>query len=302
MKPITKLLPAIGLFLLALKASGQGCSDAGLCTLNSFKPNPADSTSYTSQLKSGLSYGIADHGITVIGAYLEYNRYLNDKISLDAKIAMLAQSNNSISVAGLSDLYLSANYNINRTVTVTLGAKIPFTDGNKIKDDRPLPMDFQASLGTFDLIAGIGFSLKGVQVVAAFQQPLTQNKNQFIAGDYPPDAELRKFQTTNKFIRSGDVLLRLSYPFSLGQKFRFTPSLLPIYHLTNDKFTAMDGVEKAIAGSQGLTLNANAYCDLQLDHNNSLQLNIGAPLVVREARPDGLTRYFLVSVEYRLKF
>ncbi len=60
MKPITKLLPAIGLFLLAFEASGQGCSDAGLCTLNSFKPNPADSTAYANQLKSGLSYGIAD--------------------------------------------------------------------------------------------------------------------------------------------------------------------------------------------------------------------------------------------------
>ena len=41
---------------------GQGCSDAGFCTINSFKPNGADSTSVlNNQFKIGAFYGMADY-------------------------------------------------------------------------------------------------------------------------------------------------------------------------------------------------------------------------------------------------
>ena len=136
----------------------------------------------------------------------------------------------------------------------------------------------------------------------ALQQPLTQNDNAFIADDYPPESEFRNYQSTNKYKRSGDILLRISYPLTIGKKLIFTPSLLPIYHLHNDKFTDTDGIEKEIDGSQGLTLNANIYFDFQLNEKSSLQLNAGAPMVIRDARPDGLTRHFIVSFEYRIRF
>ena len=291
------------LILLTNFSFGQGCSDAGFCTINSFKPNSSDSIkALNSQFKIGAFFGKADNSISVYGNYLEYNRQLNEKFGLDLKLTTLAQNGNNISVFGLSDVFVNANYKASEKLKITLGAKIPLSNANKSLENLPLPMDYQASLGTFDLIFGIGYEIKKIQLVAAIQQPLTQNDNQFIANDYPANSKLRAFQTTNKYKRSGDVLLRVSYPVSLNPKLKLTPSILPIYHLANDKYTDEFNVEKEIIGSQGLTLNGTVYLDYEINHRNILQLNIGMPFVVRDVRPDGLTRSFIANLEYRIKF
>lgn len=163
-------------------------------------------------------------------------------------------------------------------------------------------MDYQASLGTFDLIFGVGYEMKKFQFIAAIQQPLTQNNNQFFATNYPNNSELRTFQSTNKFKRGGDVLLRVSYPINVNPKLKLTPSILPIYHLTEDKYTDEFNVQQEIKGSQGLTLNGNVYLDYEISRKNIIQLNVGVPFIVRETRPDGLTRSFIVNIEYRIKF
>ena len=163
-------------------------------------------------------------------------------------------------------------------------------------------MDYQSSLGTFDLIFGIGYEIKKIQFVAAIQLPLSQNDNQFIASNYPNNSKFRSFQSTNKFERSSDILLRVSYPINITSKLKLTPSILPIYHLTNDKYTDQFNVLQTIKGSQGLTLNGNAYLDYEINSKNIIQLNIGIPFIVRDARPDGLARSFVANIEYRIKF
>ena len=296
-------ISALSFLLFALNSSlfGQGCSDAGFCTLNSFKPH-ADSLTFTRKLKAGVNVGGADHAITIFGSYIEFNQRFNNKLSADVKITTLSQSGNSISVFDLSDLFLNLNYSPTSKFTLTAGAKIPLADGNKEKNNLPLPMDYQSSLGTFDLIVGAGYTVNKWQFVWAFQQPLIQNENKFLAEQYPSDSPLRDFQSTNKFERKGDMLLRISYPMSVGKSFTFTPSLLPIYHLGNDKYTDAVGNLNEIVNSEGLTLNANVYFDLAISKASSLQLNVGTPLVVREARPDGLTRSFIINLEYVVKF
>lgn len=76
----------------AATVKAQGCSDAGFCTLNSFKPNALDSVPETrNQIKVGGSFGAADHSISVFGGYLEYNRQIGNNFGLDAKFTTLAQ-------------------------------------------------------------------------------------------------------------------------------------------------------------------------------------------------------------------
>ena len=281
----------------------QGCSDAGICTIDSFKPHEHDdSKEYQNTFKAGLNFGAADYDITVFGTYLDYRRKVTDRLSVDAKLTTLSQSGNDISVFGLSDIYINGNYKIGKSASLTLGFKIPLTDANKKENGLALPMDYQSSLGTFDLVLGIDYSIKKLQLLAAIQQPLTQNNNGFLSDLYPSISPLSEFQSTNQFKRSGDVLLRVSYPFNLGQKFVFIPSLLPIYHLANDKFTDIDGKEKEIDGSQGLTLNWNTYFDYYINEKHALQLSLGAPLIIRDSRPDGLTRSFVANIEYRINF
>ena len=283
--------------------NGQGCSDAGFCTISDFKPGKTDSTSETlNWVKVGVSYGSADHSIFVFGSYLEYYRKLNNRFGLDFKITTLLQNGNGIQTFGPGDVFINGNYKISQTIGVTLGVKIPLTDANKTLDQLPLPMDYQSSLGTFDLIVGAGFNPGNWYIVAALQQPLTQNNNSFLSSDYPEGSPLSSFQSTNKYIRSGDVLLRVSYVFNIGDKFKITPGLLPIYHLSNDKYTDSDGLIKEIKGSQGLTLNATVYFDYFINEQSGFQLNFGAPLIVRESRPDGLTRHYIFTLEYKFNF
>jgi hypothetical protein len=282
---------------------GQGCSDAGFCTINSFKPNSIDSVKrVNNQLKVGWNFGKADNAISVYGTYLEYNRQLNNRFGLDAKLTTLAQNGNGINTLGFSDIFFNTNYKASEKLNFTLGTKIPLSDASKKHNNSPLPMDYQASLGTWDLIFGIGYEIKKIQIVVAIQQPLTQNNNQFIATNYQDNVELSSFQSTNKFERSGDILLRVSYPINIASKLKLTPSILPIYHLTNDKYMDEFNVKKELIGSQGLTLNGTAYLEYAINSKNNFQLNLGMPFIVRIARPDGLTRSFIANLEYSIKF
>ena len=281
----------------------QGCSDAGFCTLDSFKPQGDDTSKvFHNQFKIGAFFGSADNNIAVFGNYLEYQRKLSKKISLDAKLTTLAQNGNGISVFGLSDFFLNANYSTNQKIKFSLGLKLPLSTANSSLNQLPLPMDYQASLGTVDLIIGVGYEYKKFQFVAALQQPITQNNNAFLASAYPENNALSRFQSTRNFTRAGDVLLRVSYPFKMSPKFKLTPSILPIYHLTNDQYTDEFNVARTIEKSQGLTLNGNLYFDYRLNANQILQLNLGIPFVVRESRPDGITRSFIANLEYRIGF
>ena len=299
----SNLIALFTLFLMTKNAYGQGCSDAGFCTIDAFKPQIADSSNIKiNQLKFGGYYGVADQSISVFGNHIEFNRRLSHKLGLDLKLTTLLQSGNGISSFGLSDVFLNFKYRVGKKTNLILGAKIPLNDASKTHNNLPLPMDYQASLGTFDLILGMGYEIKKIQWVVAIQQPLTQNNNQFIADLYPLNSKLRSFQSTQKFVRSGDLLLRVSYPISINTKLLFTPSILPIFHLGNDKFTTSKGLEKIIEGSSGMTFNTNLYFDYDFNDTNTIQLNIGFTSKVRSSRPDGTTRSFIINLEYKLKF
>ena len=293
------LLATLPIFLHA-----QGCSDAGFCTVNSLKPHSTSDSAnvYKNQLKAGFSYGKADHSVSAYSQYVEYNRQINPKIGISVKAASLLQTGNTMSAFGLSDIYLNTNYRLDKSFTFTLGTKIPLTNGNTAKNGNILPMDYQSSLGTLDFIVGIGYQIKKLQLAAALQQPLTQNKNQFVAENYPANSVFRDFQTTKDFKRSGDVLLRASYPIKITDKFQITPGFLNIYHLSKDKFTNSASSHQEIEGSEGLTINGNIFLDYNLNENNALQLNVGVPFLVRDIRPDGLTRSFIANLEYSFRF
>jgi hypothetical protein len=281
--------------------NGQGCSDAGFCSMSSFKPQEKQGPGYKDRLRVGFSVGKADHAISVSGQYLELNKKISNQFSVDTRITSLSQSGNSVSSFGLSDIYINGNYKPGK-IGFTLGAKIPLHPADRTKNNLPLPMDYQSSLGTFDLLAGIGFTLKKVQINTALQQPLTQNSNLFMAADYPNGSPFQTFQSTSRFKRKGDILLRISYPLNLGSKLVFTPGLLSIYHLGLDSYRDNQGIKKEIAGSDGLTLNSNLFFDYAINSRQGLQFSIGAPFQVRDTRPDGLTRKFVAGLEYSIRF
>lgn len=284
-------------------AKTQGCSDAGFCTINSFKPSAdkMQTSAGKNQIRTGISVGSADNDITAFSALLEYSRQINKSFYVDTKVSFLSQSGNDISTAGISDIFINVNYAISKSVDVIIGVKIPLSDANKEKNGLTLPMDYQSSLGTFDIISGIVYKLNKWKFNIGWQQPLSQNNNTFIAENYPDNSPIHSFQSTNNYIRRGDVLLRVSYQFRLSKDLAFVPGILPIYHLANDKFSNING-KQIINGSKGLTLNVIGYLQYKINEKNTLELNAGSPVVARDVRPDGLTRSFVATLQYQLSF
>jgi hypothetical protein len=86
---------------------------------------------------------------------------------------------------GPGDIYLSASKSKllkgNWNLTSTLGVKIPLSQSNISEAGMPLPIQYQSSLGTFDVIAGLTFSDKQWQFSVGYQQPLSgENKNSYL--------------------------------------------------------------------------------------------------------------------------
>ncbi len=216
----------------------------------------------------------------------------------------ISQSGNGISAYGLSDIFLTGNYKPNDNLKFTIGAKIPFTNGNNKRKNVSLPMDYQSSLGTVDFLVAFGFKLKKFQLALAVQQPITKNKNQFDVSDYPINSPIRQFQSTRNFFvfAAATFFSRISRPIAFTSKMKFTPGLLPIYHLSNDSYTDSSGTKREIAGSAGLTLNGNISLDVELTTKSTLQFSAAAPFIVRDTRPDGLTRSLIGVIEYSVRF
>lgn len=283
-------------------AGAQGCSDAGFCTLNALKMGEESVIERPKNgLQFGFNYGAADNNVAVVSSFIDYGHQLNQHLDIHLRWGFVAQNSDIASSAGLSDLFLNVNYSMDNFV-LTGGMKIPLTDGNRKLDGLALPMDFQPSLGTFDLILGVGYQVKQLKLTLAMQQPLSQNKNSFLPADYPADSPFAGFQPTNQYIRKGDVLLRASYNLRLNKKWSLIPSVLPIYHLGNDEYTDAGGNQVILKGSQGITLNGNLMVNFEPGKNQSFQLSFASPFVTRDLRPDGLTRSFVVGLEYVLRF
>lgn len=290
-------------YSLTENAFTQGCSDAGFCTVDAFK-NPENDSSETASnlLKVGVVVGKADYDIGIFSSFLEYKRAFGDHWSVDVKLTHLSQVLDSLSQHRLADAFITGGYAINKAFAVTAGVKIPFTDGNLQRNDRSLPLDFQPSLGTVDLLAGVSWEHNRFRVTAALQQPLTQNNNRFLSTDFDSTSILREFQSTNKFERKGDVLVRGVYQQPLGKKWSVSPGLLAIAHLGEDTFEDATGQRMNITGSAGITLNGTLFVLYTISERQKLELSAGTPFVVRAARPDGLTRSVVLGLEYRLTF
>jgi len=305
--PATRILfftfLVLSFLTLTNSVKAQGCSDAGFCTIHSLKPDEQNGGLLQNNLSAGISYGKGENGISVVSPYFEYTRNISKYWSVSSKFLYSSVKGDLGSLNGAADGFISSNYSVGTGTGLTLGLKIPFNDGNSMINGIPAPMAYQTSLGTLDVIAGINHSYENFQFMAAFQQPLSQNKNQFFTDLYPAGSDAKNYQSTNNYKRSGDILLRASYTFSLANgSFKIIPGILPIYHLSNDKFTDGADIEQSIDGSQGLTLNGNLFLVYSVDKKNAIELSFGAPLKSRTTRPDGLTRKFAVSLEYKTSF
>lgn len=304
---VTVTLISSGLFS---KLIAQGCSDAGVCTLHSIKNNAEGHESRdgkNNDISIGYAFGVGEESVNYHTFYAEYTRSINKRTSVTGKLGYSFVDGELTNTSGLTDLFLSVNHAFDTKgkwqKSFVVGLKIPFDGADIIENGIHLPMPYQTSLGTTDLVIAINYNRKSFGATLALQQPLSSaNENKFLPGDYPSQPLTLNYWPSNEFSRKGDVVGRASYSFKAGERFSIRPSLLGIYHVANDTYLDDNKNRRPIYNSSGLTLNANIFIDYKFKSGNGLEFSVGTPFVVRDQRPDGLTRSFVAGLEYQFSF
>lgn len=296
--------------IVSSRSNAQGCSDAGVCTLHSIKNNAEAHESKDGKkndVSVGFSYGRGERSTNNYTGYIEYTRAISGTTSATGKLGYSFITGELAKTSGPTDLFLSVNHAFDTKgkwkKSFVFGLKIPFDGADIVEDGIHLPMPYQTSLGTTDLVVAINYTRKNFGATLAIQQPLKPvNENKFLPGDYPSQPLALKYWPTNEFSRKGDVVARVSYNFRVIERLSLRPSVLGIYHEANDTYEDNNKMRRAIFNSRGVTLNANVFLDYRLKNGDGFELSLGAPFVVREQRPDGLTRSFVASLEYQFSF
>ena len=140
----------------------QGCSDAGFCTMGAMKPDQPFHKKLNLRLRSvELSFYRGTTPLTpiVYVATADFNFSLNSKTSFQAKLPFQFVRGQLASTSGLGDISLCLTRNVYRSekfdINVSFGGKIPTNGADKEVDGLPLPMYYQTSLGSYDVIAGL---------------------------------------------------------------------------------------------------------------------------------------------------
>jgi hypothetical protein len=279
----------------------QGCSDAGFCSLKyhvaSLKKN---------ELTLGSSVGVTDGATFINNSYLNYTRLLNKNLFWDTKVTANYASGSLANHFNIGDVFTNLSYNFwknkrnSASLSLLAGIKIPLSDANAKAGNNPLPMAYQASLGTVDLLTGVSYKVTKWQFSHALQIPLNkENKNSFLK----EISGVNDFPSTNRFGRKADMLIRAAYIIKKpASKISIHPAILAIWHLGEDEYEKMNGKREVLQGSNGLTLNANIIGRYTFPKQKSIELSLATPFVVRDIRPDGLTRKFTATVEYKIPF
>ncbi len=309
-------------FLLFRLSFGQGCSDAGFCTMGAMKPDQ----NYNTKAKYKLnSLSISQYrGKTTLSPInytttIEANISILDKTQVQVKLPYTYIKGNLGTSSGLGDISISATRLLhqadNYKLSFTLGAKIPTNNSTQKGDkvftipdttvSRTLPMYYQTSLGSFDVVTGISLVSKKWLFAAGYQQALTRNKNDFKWGewrDYPSKAYLEKHPRATHLLRGIDVMLRAERNWRFS-RWNFSIGALPIWRITKDSRRSVN-LEKEIKVDKttGMALSILAGAGYQFNVNHGLKFIYGKKITDREVNPDGLTRHAVLSITYYANF
>ena len=121
---------------------GQGCSDAGFCTMGAMKPDQPYNKKVPVRLRSlelSLYRGTTPVSPILYVATLDASfSIIDNKTSVQVKVPFETVSGNMGDNAGLSDISLCFTRNILSSekldVNVSLGTKIPTNDANKYSE------------------------------------------------------------------------------------------------------------------------------------------------------------------------
>jgi hypothetical protein len=311
-----KILYIILLLSVIEKLPAQGCSDAGICTLGSSLKEDQTFDKFSFAINQSL--GSAEQKVNVHSTQIEISKSLFKKAQIQLKLPYIFAQGNLANTQGLGDISASFTYQYYQKkdwiINYTLGFKLGVNAADKAFEIQlpannrmmmALPMVYQTSLGTHDILFGADARYKSVwRFALGFQMPIVQfNKNNFESSlaQYTPNATA--YFTSNKLMRRPDALLRIDRSFAVHKRFQANAGLIAVYHLLHDRvYNASNTASYAVHGSKGLTLNYAISGTYIINKHFELSCRFAQPLIVRKTRPEGLTRHYVIGLElkYRL--
>jgi hypothetical protein len=190
----------------------QGCSDAGFCSISGINPtHHLDSTKFLSNsFKLGITSGLAQFGVFITTPYLEYDVRIVKRITFSTKISYTIIDGSITKNHGLSDFFVSVNYQPLTMFSIINGIKTPFNQANKKYEGYNLPMSYQTTLGTVDYLFGLSLKKNKFAFSLGTQIPIIQNNNLFFVENFEPFGINPNYSSTNGYIRKSDVIARIN--------------------------------------------------------------------------------------------
>jgi len=307
---------SILIFLISINIQNsysQGCSDAGFCTMGAMRPNQHYSKGILKKLKTVelTTYtGITKFNDRVNSLTFDMNFALNQKMTLQAKCPYFYVNGPLGQTQGIGDISLAFTHYLtaikNLQFNGTIGTKIPTNQSNKTNSElNPLPMYYQSSLGTYDVIVGLSAISSKWLLALGYQQALNANGNEFLWGAWKNSTLSSLAQTyprAKDLKRGKDVMFRIERNVRFS-RFNSYLGLLFIQRITADKFTHPTfGENTQDNDSKGLALTALAGVGYAFSVKNTIKGMFGYALVQRKVNLDGLTRDNVATISYEYKF
>jgi hypothetical protein len=297
----------IFLVLFAFSASygfSQGCNDAGICTFGDFGAIQTEQQQQKLNAEITYIFGLGEQENLINTLQLDQRfSILKDKGQIFLRLPFTYVYGNLGQTAGLGDVSAGIEYLIfqkgQSSISAVAGGKIPTYDANKSLEGKGLPMAYQTSLGTYDLLFGAGINLQEWRIGLAYQHPFGSNRNTFQHEDWPDDDDALEYFESNQLKRGDDMMLRLDRSFPAGKKNKLDAGLLVVYRLQKDQIS-MNNETISLDQSDGITLNASLGYTIAFQDQSVVRFLIAAPVITRKYRADGLTRTVVFSVAYAL--
>jgi hypothetical protein len=317
-----KLVLVITLIASSFVSHSQGCSDAGFCTMGAMKPGQGYNKKLKVKLRSlEVSYYRGKSTLTpvIYVTNIDASLSLTDNLGVQIKIPYQQVKGNFDNTSGLGDISLSLTQRLVSSekfdISATLGGKIP-SNKSDLKSsgvNRPLskglslPMYYQTSLGSYDLVAGISLINKEWLFATGIQTALTSNDNSFNRAEwlepvYPDSLYIWSYDKANNLKRGTDVMIRIERSFRFSN-FNFNIGILPIWRISKDQRKDPDTLETIkMDFTTGLAFTVLGGFSYSFNTKSSLKLSYGHKLTDRKINPDGLTRHNVMIVAYLFRF
>lgn len=295
------------------KGYGQGCSDAGFCTMGAMRPNQQFSSKKIIRLRSVelLQYvGFTEFKDLIFTTLVDVNFSVEKHGSAQLKLPFTSVSGSLANTSGFADISYSYTHALvekqKYQILATLGGKIPTNNADKKSaDGRPLPMYYQTSLGTYDVVAGASLIARNWLFAAGYQQALTQAGNEFRWSEWKGSSqrtEALTYPPAWRLTRGSDVMARVERNFR-STKWNAYLGLLAIYRITKDEISKGNETTRiAVAKTIGPAVTALSGIGYKFSSSTAIKGMFGQKITNRNTNPDGLSREWVatLSIEIRL--